>query len=992
MRARHCVPLILATLVGLTGCGAETAAPALDPALEAAITTYREDGAERALPEFQRLAKEYAAIGKRRDEAAAIHYIGESQWRLGDFDRSRESLDRALAIETELRYRHGMGKTLNSLGLLEWDVGNYDAAKARFRRAGMIARQVGDPKLEGASLNNLGLIHDELGDYRTSLAQYDQALEIYGEVDFPRGVGDTLGNIGGVHLLLGRYPEALDRYRSALSISESLKSTPSMSQDHGNIGLCLLGLGEIDEAIIHFDKAIRLAKDAGMRQDEAYWTRGKANALIQKGAYDQGLELHKAALAVYEEVEAQAEAVEALHDMGQLYFLLGDLDSAEQNFERALAVANSIGLARGITSNLIALGDLQFRREQFAAARESYEKASSRASESGEKYLLAAATLRLALVHREEERYDEAANASQRALKAAREMRSPGLEAEALLAFAEIERRRRRFAGSLESYFAAEKAIAPIGDPELLWQIHYGRALARKSLGDREGAEKSLVSAIDMIEGVRSRLREQRFRAGYLQDKYEVYVELVRLQLELGRADDAFITAERLRARNYAEQLGGRSPSPLTADERRREDRLRGRIRQLQNALTAELTQDAPSSRQLAVTTMSQELVLAEQEYQSFLDDRMAVARGNANADSLPDMRSVQARLRVGEALVEYVVGRDGVIAFVITSDRSSAKFLDVARADLNARIELLRDLLSRPAGRRWLKPARSLSAALIEPIQAEGWLVGARQLYVVPHGVLNYLPFSLLPDRRGGDEKLLLDAYSVSFLPTAAMLLKEAGPAVSPRTLLAMAPSRSRLQHAPEEVRTIDEMFRPHSRLLIGTQATESKFKSLAGKYAVVHLATHGQFNRLNPLMSGVELEADGTEDGLLQVHEVLGLSLSADLVTLSACDTALGSGYFAEVPAGDEFIGMTRAFLSAGSASVMATLWEVDDLSSVRLMQRFYAHLNQPAMGADKALALARAQREFRADDRLAHPYYWAPFVVVGNATPAIIVESAT
>ena len=125
---------------------------------------------------------------------------------------------------------------------------------------------------------------------------------------------------------------------------------------------------------------------------------------------------------------------------------------------------------------------------------------------------------------------------------------------------------------------------------------------------------------------------------------------------------------------------------------------------------------------------------------------------------------------------------RDGVVAFVITSDRAFAKFLIVARADLDAQIELLRDLLSRPAGRRWLEPARSLSAALIEPLQAEGWLAGVRQLYIVPHGVLNYLPFSLLPDRRGQQEKLLVDSYSIGFLPSAALLLKPAGPTTTPR------------------------------------------------------------------------------------------------------------------------------------------------------------------------------------------------------------------
>ena len=197
-----------------------------------------------------------------------------------------------------------------------------------------MAREVGDKRLEGASLNNLSLVYDELGDYDTSLAQYQQVLGIYRDADFPRGVGDTLGNIGGVYLLLGRYREALGYYQQALAISERLESKPSMSQDHGNIALCLLGLGEIDTALGHFDQAIGLAQQAGMRQDEAYWLLGKGNGLIQKGRYDLGLEHHRTALAIYEEVGAQAELLEALHDMGRLHLLLGDADSAERDSSR----------------------------------------------------------------------------------------------------------------------------------------------------------------------------------------------------------------------------------------------------------------------------------------------------------------------------------------------------------------------------------------------------------------------------------------------------------------------------------------------------------------------------------------------------------------------------------------------------------------------------------------------------------------------------------
>lgn len=111
-----------------------------------------------------------------------------------------------------------------------------------------------------------------------------------------------------------------------------------------------------------------------------------------------------------------------------------------------------------------------------------------------------------------------------------------------------------------------------------------------------------------------------------------------------------------------------------------------------------------------------------------------------------------------------------------------------------------------------------------------------------------------------------------------------------------------------------------------------------------------------------------------------MLGLRLNADLVTLSACETGLGSGYFAEVPAGDDFVGMTRAFLAAGSESVVATLWEVDDQAAGTLMKRFYGRMRKSADKESTADSLTRAQRELQSSGDLSHPYYWAPFVVVG------------
>ena len=558
-----------------------------------------------------------------------------------------------------------------------------------------------------------------------------------------------------------------------------------------------------------------------------------------------------------------------------------------------------------------------------------------------------------------------------------------------MFAQAELDRRAGRHDAALAGFGTAATALGKTPDPDLLWQIRFSRALTHKELGNKTAAIDELVEAVKLIEGVRNRLHEKRFRAGYVQDKYEVYVELVRLQLNLGRTADAFTTAERLRSRHFAEQIGEHASAALSERDRREEFRLRERIRQLQHALLDEEDQDQPASRQLAMATLSDELLLAEKDYQIFLDDRAGVQPDEGLLAPIPDAAAVQGRLAKNEALLEYVVGAESLFMFVVTPRGVNAVLKPLRRSDLSSRISLLRDMTRRPGDERWIKPAAGLSAILIEPLQKGGWLEGVQQLYVVPHGVLNYLPFALLPRAGTGSKQLLMDQYTIAFLPTAAALLQATHVAKGPRSMLAMAPGRSRLRHAPEEARSIDALFQPNSQLLIGDRATESRFKKLASGYSVLHFATHGYFNKLNPLMSGVELEADEANDGLLQVHEVLDLHLEADLVTLSACDTALGSGHLAEMPAGDELVGLTRAFLSAGSDSVLATLWEVDDQSSVRLMTSFYRHMNGSAKSGNMASALALAQQELRSTKELGHPYYWAPFMLVGRVSQAVSHE---
>ena len=191
------------------------------------------------------------------------------------------------------------------------------------------------------------------------------------------------------------------------------------------------------------------------------------------------------------------------------------------------------------------------------------------------------------------------------------------------------------------------------------------------------------------------------------------------------------------------------------------------------------------------------------------------------------------------------------------------------------------------------------------------------------------------------------------------------------------MAPSDAHLPNAAAEVRSIGQLFPRSSRVVVGKGATKTLFKQVAADYAYLHLATHASLNRNAPALSALELEPDAENDGRLELHEIVRMKLRARLITLSACETALGKGYFTETPAGDEFVSITRAFLTAGSQNVLASLWAVNDESTRVLMVRFYRHLLENG-GAE---ALARAQREVRhSSPRYRHPYYWAAFVMVG------------
>jgi CHAT domain-containing protein len=343
----------------------------------------------------------------------------------------------------------------------------------------------------------------------------------------------------------------------------------------------------------------------------------------------------------------------------------------------------------------------------------------------------------------------------------------------------------------------------------------------------------------------------------------------------------------------------------------------------------------------------------------------------------------VAARLAPDEAFIEYLVSDDGSMAFVVTRDTLAALSLGVDRRDLARLVDFARATLQPRGSPRmdslWRAPLRQLHQDLIAPIEQAGLLAGKRRLIFAPHAELHYLPFAALVEGapRG---RFLVERYQVMVTPSASVWLALGARPRARATagVLALAPRPDALPASRAEVAAIGGLGGPDTRVLVGSAATKAAFRRDAANRRVIHLATYGVLNKQNPLFSFVEMAPGPDDDGELSVYEVFGLDLSADLVVLSACQTGLGSGALGDVPAGDDWIGLSRAFLSAGAGRVIATLWPVQDQASAALMERFYQRY---ALDPDAGRALAAAQRVLLADPATASPYYWAGFELVGG-----------
>jgi len=419
----------------------------------------------------------------------------------------------------------------------------------------------------------------------------------------------------------------------------------------------------------------------------------------------------------------------------------------------------------------------------------------------------------------------------------------------------------------------------------------------------------------------------------------------------------------------------GDKPAALKAylDTVRLADSLRGKFQseEFKTGLFGDIQKVFDSALDLSIDTRDFEAAwtLSEASRSRQLLDSIRDRAADTLADHRVTLAELQKTLGSGEAVLQFHVLENRSIVWLITRAGMSASVIPQGQAGLAALVENFR---SSVIERR--RDTSTLAVALNKVLLADMDLTPVLRLFVVPHGPLHYLPFQALNDGRS----YLIERTALTVWPSSAVgaRLLARGSAPAPALLGFGNPSTDKnvpLPGAEREVQQVARLFN-NSEVFVQREATKERFKAGAGRANMVHVAAHAELDDADPLFSRILFAASSTEPGLLEAREIYTLDLrGVRLITLSACESGLG-----RVARGDEIIGFTRSLLSAGANSIVASLWPVADDSTDLLMGRLYREL---AAGRDLMASMQLAQIEVQKNRRFAHPFFWAPFNVIGN-----------
>ncbi len=935
---------------------------------------------DEAISRYREAIIPYGEIDDKPSLARVYTYIGTALEKQAKHEEAVSSFEKALKIYRELADKRGETRCLISIGKLYNLMGKRDKGLFYFDEALTVAQKLGDKRSEAKLLRDIGAAYSALSDHKTALTYCEKGLALYEKSADKRGMGNTLIDLGNVYKKLGRADDALSAFKRALEIYDESEDYRVVVMIHIYIGVLLEDNNKHKESIGSFEKGLEISRKMGNRRNEALCLKLIGKVYDVMARYEKALSYLKEALAIADELEDKAYQAEISRDIAGTYTSLSDYKSALPYYEKSLKLYRELGNRKGEAYCLIGIASLKNNVETPLEARKIYTQALDIFREIddpvgegfalagiGFSYYLTGNTVKMSYY------YSKALRIAKKhapTLKAAKDPLILGM----------------LYAGK-EDYKKAIKYLKPAlkKGAEIDNINYYGFSAAYLGysymhLKDYGKAVDYYKIAIDAVEKVRGEIGGEAHRTTYAKGKIDAYEYMIWTLIQLKRYDDAFNYMERSRSRSFLDMLGTKNVVVGGESDRKlieREENLRETLTKLYGkdggGSPGEGVSDGESGEKATDKIKTRKISEVKKEYNELINEIRVSNPELASLVSVNPMtlNEVQALVPEGTRILEfYTTTEYDLFVFSITGSDFSVKTVKIKRDEALEKVVELKKSLNGFDLEDFKKKSKELYDLLLSDVLVD---VDEEKLIIIPHGPLHYLPFSALYD--GKD--YLVDKYTLIVDPSASVLrfILEKRKKPEGRVLALGNPKtkHTSLPFAEKEVGEINEVMTDVDAY-IRKGATETLGKKRFSDYRIIHLACHGKFKGDSPLSSALYLTGDQENDGLLMVNELFGLDLeNASLVVLSACETGLS-----QIMRGDELIGLSRGFIYAGTPSLVVTLWEVADDSTALFMIKFYENLKE---GMDKPTALRKAQLSLKSMEKFSHPFYWAPFVIMGD-----------
>ena len=905
---------------------------ALLVALKALAVPFVQKGDYNEALRISRLAVRIAErIGDRMRLGLALYDVGAICSRRQPPKDAFGYLQKSLAIFEELGARREQARALQALAVSYDNDRKAELSIKHYEQSLAISQELGDKVLTARIFNGLGKAQIAAGNSDLGMELYQKARVLGEEVDDKETLNMALNNIATEHISHGRFAEALESLNKSLVVMQEQGDAAdrrSLAYKYQNIGLVYRRQGDLDQALRYSQKSLAILVEI----DDKFGTANLQNniGVIYKiqGRYEEGLEWFQKALAGYRALKSVPGEARCLNNIGDAYRLQGRYDEALQALLKSLNLREQMRDRGAVTLSLN----------------------------------------NLARLYEAQGKYPEMLDVSRRSATIAEELY----------------------------------------DREEIWAAQDKMGWALLSLGQAAEARKSFLTAIDNVESLRREVAggEQQ-QQSFLEGKLSPWLGMVNVLVSQQKYVEALSFAEQSKARVLLDVLQGGHRNlheSWSKEEQEAEERRRLQLVALNSKLTTEVRREKPDAAR--ITELKASVQKARLEYEAFetglyvAHPELRLERGEATIVKADELQALLPNN--SSALLEYVVGFDKTYLFVVTRGQRVADVrvytLPVKQDDLAKLTEAFRQQLARRD--LGFRPAAvKLYELLLKP--AEARLSGKTNLIIAPDKTLWDLPFQALIN---GANRFLIEEASIAYAPSLSVLRemtrqsrREAAHASAP-TLLALgnpaigsetlkqAALKLRdekldpLPEAEQEVKALGRLYGARSKVYVGAEAREDRFKSEASSARILHFATHGVLNNAAPMYSHLALAKGGPgEDGLLEAWELMQLDLHADLAVLSACETARG-----RIGGGEGMVGFSWAMFIAGVPSIVVSQWKVESAGTRDLMVNF--HRGLIAEGATrnkttKSEALRQAALKLMKNPETSHPFYWGSFVLVGD-----------